>query len=114
MEVLWAQGAATAQMVQKALRRRLAYTTVQTMLTVLCRKGKVRRVLQGRGYVHRPVLSRRQELARTIREVVDRWFGGSATALIMTLLEDRHVTPKKLAELQERVNRFEVRSDGKN
>jgi predicted transcriptional regulator len=114
MEVLWAQGSATTQMVQKALGRRLAYTTVQTMLNVLCRKGKVRRVLRGRVYVHRPALSRRHELARTIREVIDRWFGGSATELVMTVLEDRHVTAEKLAELQERVTRFEADTDGKD
>jgi BlaI family transcriptional regulator, penicillinase repressor len=97
MEVLWAQGAATTHVVQKALGRRLAYTTVQTMLNVLCRKGKVRRVLKGRVYIHRPRLSRRHELARTIRKVIDRWFGGSATALVMTLLEDRHIAAEKLA-----------------
>jgi len=114
MEVLWAQGAVTAQTVQKALPRRLAYTTVQTMLNVLCRKGKLRRVLRGRGYVYHPVLRRHHELARTIADVIDRWFGGSAAALVMTLLEDRHLTAQKLAELQERVKRFEVRTDGRH
>ncbi|HUC76235.1 MAG TPA: BlaI/MecI/CopY family transcriptional regulator [Vicinamibacterales bacterium] len=112
MEVLWAQGSATTQVVQKALGRRLAYTTVQTMLNVLCRKGKVRRSLRGRVYIHRPALSRRHELARTVREVIDRWFRGSATELVMTLLEDRHVAAETLAELQEHVTRFETHADG--
>ena len=41
--------AGTVQQVMEHLpRKKLAYTTVQTMLTVLHRKGKVRRVLKGR------------------------------------------------------------------
>jgi predicted transcriptional regulator len=111
MEVLWTHDPATVQTVQKALHRRLAYTTVQTMLNVLHRKGKVRRMLKGRSYVHRPALSRHQVLARTIHDLIDRWFGGSATELVMTLIEDRHVSEEKLTELRDRVSRVEADAD---
>ena len=114
MEVLWVQEPATSHTVQKALARRLAYTTVQTMLNVLCRKGKVRRVLRGRVYVYRPALTRRLELAGTIRELIDRWFGGSATDLVMALIEERQVPAEALAKLQEQVVRLEADSDGKD
>ena len=111
MEVLWTHDPATVQTVQKALHRRLAYTTVQTMLNVLHRKGKVRRMLKGRSYVHRPVLSRHQALARTIDDLVNRWFGGSATELVMTLIEDRRVSEEKLTELRDWVSRVEADAD---
>ena len=114
MEVLWAQRPATSHTVQKTLDRRLAYTTVQTMLNVLCRKGKVRRALRGRVYIYRPALSRHLELARTLRELIDRWFGGSATDLVMTLIEERQVGAETLARLQEQVARLEANSNGKN
>ncbi len=45
MQVLWETGAANVQTVQQHLERELAYTTVQTMLNVLLRKGKVKRKL---------------------------------------------------------------------
>ena len=114
MEVLWVQEPATSHTVQKALARRLAYTTVQTMLNVLCRKGKVRRVLRGRVYIYRPSLTRRLELARTISELIDRWFGGSATDLVMALIEERQVAAETLAKVQEQVTRLEADSDGKD
>ena len=98
----------------RSYRPSFAYTTVQTMLNVLHRKGKVRRVLKGRAYFHRPALSRRQVLARTMRELIDRWFGGSATELVMTLIEDRQVSEEKLTELRNRVNRAEANADGKH
>ena len=114
MEVLWVQGPATSHTVQKALDRRLAYTTVQTMLNVLSRKSKVRRVPRGRVYIYRPALSRHLELARTLRELIDRWFGGSAADLVMTLIEERQVAAGTLAKLHDQVARLEADSNGKD
>ena len=53
MQVLWETGPATVQTVQKQLKRELAYTTVQTMLTVLHRKQKVKRSLKDKAYDRR-------------------------------------------------------------
>ena len=57
MQVLWETGPATVQTVQRGLKRELAYTTVQTMLTVLHRKNKVKRTLKDKAYVYKPVVS---------------------------------------------------------
>jgi len=55
MSVLWRTGPANVQAVQAGPRgRELAYTTVQTMLNVLHRKGRVKRELRDRAYVYRP------------------------------------------------------------
>ena len=54
MHVLWAEGPANVQIVQQHLPRQLAYTTVQTMLNILHRKGKVKRTLKDRAYIYRP------------------------------------------------------------
>ena len=43
MQVLWENGASTVTEVVPKLKAELAYTTVQTMLMVLLRKGKVKR-----------------------------------------------------------------------
>ena len=48
MHVLWNEGASNVQAVQQHLERELAYTTVQTMLNILHRKGKVKRILKDR------------------------------------------------------------------
>ncbi len=101
MHVLWQLGAANVQMVQQELERELAYTTVQTMLTVLHRKGKVKRVLKNKAYVYRPALSKSKVTGHAVGELIDRWFGGSAEGLVMNLIEARHLTPKKLARLNE-------------
>src|SRR5215831_20917555 len=103
MHVLWAEGPANVQTIQQRLPRELAYTTVQTMLNILHRKGKVRRSLKRRAYFYKAVVSRQQVVSHAISGLVDRLFGGSAENLVMSLLETKHMTPQKLAKLNEAI-----------
>jgi len=100
MDVLWETGPANVQSVQQHLERELAYTTVQTMLNILHRKGKVKRTLKDRSYFYKPVVSRSQVVGQHLSDIVDRLFGGSAESLVMSLVETKHLTPRKLARLQ--------------
>ena len=61
MQVIWRCGRCTVGAVQEELDPPLAYTTVQTMLNILERKGKLKRELQGRAYVY-SATSRRPRL----------------------------------------------------
>src|ERR1043166_1438403 len=111
MHVLWETGPANVQSVQQHLERELAYTTVQTMLNILHRKGKVKRTLKERAYFYRPAVSRTQVVSQTVGDLVERLFGGSAENLVMSLLETKHLTAAKLA----RLNRLlQEKSDGKD
>jgi BlaI family penicillinase repressor len=77
MQVLWEVGPANVQTVQENLAgESLAYTTVQTMLTVLQRKGRVKRRLCGKAFEYRPVLTRERAMREAIGDTVDRLFGG--------------------------------------
>ena len=101
MQVLWETGPANVQTVQTRLEgRALAYTTVQTMLNVLHRKGRVKRRLKERAYIYEPVLSRQKAITQAVGEVLDRFFGGSADSLVLSLVKARRLTPEKLARIQ--------------
>lgn len=113
MNALWETGPANVQTVQSRLSgRELAYTTVQTMLNILHRKGKVKRELKDRAYIYRPVLSRRKAAAQAIGDVLDRFFAGSADSLVLNLIESRQLTPEKLARIQDMVKRAEEEKHG--
>ncbi len=113
MTVLWATGAANVQTVQARLEgRELAYTTVQTMLNILHRKGKVQRQLKDRAYLYRPVLSRQKAVTQAVGEILDRFFAGSADSLVLNLVESRHLTPEKLARIQEIIKRHQEDQHG--
>jgi BlaI family penicillinase repressor len=111
MSVLWETGPANVQTIQQRLPRELAYTTVQTMLNILHRKGKVRRSLKNRAYFYKAVVSRQQVVSHTIGGIVDRLFGGSAENLVMSLLETKHLTPAKLTRLNKLLAQSKENSD---
>src|SRR5690348_3940780 len=100
MNVLWETGAANVQAVQARITTRdLAYTTVQTMLNVLERKGKVKRHLKDRAYFYQPIVSRASATSHAVGEILDRFFGGSADSLVLNLVETRKLTPEKLTQI---------------
>lgn len=101
MTVLWETGPANVQTVQARLKdRNPAYTTVQTMLNVLYRKGKVKRQLKDRAYLYRPALTREKAVTQALGDMLDRFFGGSADRLVLSLIEARQLTPEKLERIQ--------------
>ena len=108
MKVLWEIGPGTVQAVQEKLPgERLAYTTVQTMLNILQRKGKVKRKLLGKAYEYRPVLSRERALKEAMGDVLERMFGGSVEALLMSLVKSRQLDADKLAKVQQLIEQYE-------
>ena len=115
MNVLWDNGPSNVQSVQENLEgsKKLAYTTVQTMLNVLHRKGKVRRRLRGRAYDYAPVLTREMASGTAIREMIDRLFGGSVDGLLMSLIKNRQLDPKKLQKLSGLVKQQERSKEGR-
>jgi|SRR5215472_2471684 len=102
MKVLWDSGPSNVQAVQGNLPAspKLAYTTVQTMLNVLYRKGWVKRTLRGRAYEYGPVLSRERAASGAIRDMVDRLFSGSVEGLLMSLVKSKQLNVKKLEKLR--------------
>jgi BlaI family transcriptional regulator, penicillinase repressor len=114
MQVIWKLGTSSARAanaaassnsacsvkdVQEGLEQRLAYTTVQTMLNILERKGKLRRKLRGRAYVYSATVTEARASRHAVRDLVDRMFGGSTDELVMSLIKSRQIDPKRIAEL---------------
>jgi predicted transcriptional regulator len=104
MQVIWRLGNGTVSAVQAELNRPLAYTTVQTMLNILERKGKLRRELHGRAYVYSARVSKAKAVSNSVRDFINRMFGGSSEELVMSLLKNGEIDAKRLAELTHRFN----------
>jgi predicted transcriptional regulator len=95
MNILWDCGPATVQMVVDRLpsERPLAYTTVQTVLNVLHRKGGVRRKLRERAYHYEAAVSRSRAASTAIRDLVRKLFAGSAEEVVLTMGRIRPQVP---------------------
>jgi predicted transcriptional regulator len=101
MKVVWQKGEATVRDVYEDLleRRKIAYTTVMTMLNVLETKGHLRKRQDDRAFVYRPTKPEATVVRSMVREFVDRLFDGAAEPLVVHLLKDRHFTRKELEDL---------------
>jgi predicted transcriptional regulator len=112
MQVLWASGPLPVQEVQQRLGDELAYTTVQTMLNVLQRKGHVARSLVGRAYEYRPLHSRDVAQGSAVRDLLNRMFDGSVESLVMNMIRTKQIDSAKLSKLAEAVASAEGELDG--
>jgi BlaI family transcriptional regulator, penicillinase repressor len=102
MRVLWGDGAGNVQKVLQGLtgEPQLAYTTVQTTLNVLQRKGKVKRKLVGRAYEYSAIVSQEAADSLAIKDVLQKVFRGSVDDLLLSLVRSKHLDARKLEKLQ--------------
>ncbi len=102
MKIVWERRTATVRDVYEALleRRRVAYTTVMTMMKILERKGYLNRTQVERAYVYRPAQPKNSVIRVMVRDFVNRVFNGSAEPLLVHLIEDRHLTADEVEEIR--------------
>jgi predicted transcriptional regulator len=105
MQVIWRLGEANVAAVQAGLDRELAYTTVQTMLNILERKGKLKRQLQGRAFLYSATVSESKASGHALKDFIDRVFAGSSEDLVMSLLKHNQIDAKKLAKIARRLEK---------
>ena len=101
MKVVWQKGEATVRDVYEDLleRRKIAYTTVMTMMKVLEGKGHLKRRQDDRAYVYKPTRPESAVVRSMVREFVDRLFDGAAHPLLVHLVKDRRLSRKELEDL---------------
>jgi predicted transcriptional regulator len=102
MKIVWQLEKATVRDVYEALleRRKIAYTTVMTMMKILEQKLYLKKTLEDRAYIYSPTKPKNQVIRGMVREFVDRVFNGSAEPLLLHLVEDRCLTEKELREIE--------------
>jgi predicted transcriptional regulator len=109
MRIVWRKRHATVRDVYETLleRRKIAYTTVMTMMRVLERKGYVKATRVDRADVYRPTRPESQVLRSMVREFVDRVFGGSTQPLLVHLIEDRKLSSREIEEIERLIRESE-------
>jgi BlaI family transcriptional regulator, penicillinase repressor len=101
MKVVWELESATVREVYEKLldSRKVAYTTVMTMMQILERKGHLKKISADRAFVYRPAKPKSQVIRQMVREFVSRVFNGSAEPLVMHLVEDSRLSKHELAQI---------------
>ena len=107
MKVVWDKGTATVRDVYETLRerRKIAYTTVMTMMKILEQKGHLTKNAEDRSHVYTPTEPKQTVVRGMVSEFINRVFNGSAEPLLMHLVEDRHVTAEELREISNMISK---------
>jgi predicted transcriptional regulator len=113
LEILFAQGEATAASVHQALATPPTYSSVRGMLALLEQKGYVKHRRDGLRYVYSPTQSTSTARGAAAKKLVDTFFGGSPARAVATLLDlpDDESDSVTIAELRRAV--LEARKEGR-
>jgi predicted transcriptional regulator len=108
MEALWRLGRGTvAEVSEKMPPPPIAYNTVLTTLRILEAKGHVAHEESGRAYVYRPLIEREAAAQSAVKQVVSKFFGDSASALALRLIENERPSDDELARLRSLIERYD-------
>lgn len=115
MGTVWdLDGGSSTEIVEAFTRsRKLAPTTVRTVLVNLESKGYVRRVPSlGRAHHYVPNCAREVLAKDSLTTLVSQWFGGSPRRALTTLLEDERLAAKDLEEIRAMIEAARKRRRG--
>jgi len=107
MEIVWQRGSATAEDVRAALAERhpMKESTVRTILKRLEQKGYVKHVVEGRTNVYSGLEAPQHVAARAVRQIIERFCGGSVEQLLVGMVNNDVVDQHELQRLAQRIAR---------
>jgi BlaI family transcriptional regulator, penicillinase repressor len=110
LKILWHRAPLAVREVREALGacspgRELAHTSVITMLNIMVRKKYLRRTRSGKACLFAPRVAAEEVTGRMLGDLVDRAFDGSATAVMLSLLEKADMDRTELKELRKLIDR---------
>lgn len=102
MTILWRlrEGSVAEVIAELPGDRKLAYTSVSTILRILEQKGILNTRKEGRGHIYIPLLNKSDYEAKTVKHVVERVFDGTPVALVRQLVDTVDLDANDLQELK--------------
>lgn len=101
MKVIWDRERVTVRDVYETLleRRKVAYTTVMTMMRILEDKGYLSKSEAAKAYVYEATEAKEHVVGGMVSEFLQRVFDGAAKPLLLHLAENREVSAKEMEEI---------------
>ncbi len=105
LEALWRLGPSTADACRGALAEShpMKDSTVRTILRRLEEKGYLTHKVQGRTYVYRTAAARQSVAARAVKQLADRFCGGSLEQLLVGMVDSDVLDAAELEQLARRI-----------
>lgn len=107
MDAVWQRKNATAEDVRADLAERhpMKESTARTILKRLEDKGYVRHRVDGRTNVYTGIDAPQNVAAKAVRQIIERFCGGSVEQLLVGMVNDDVVDERELQRLAQRIAR---------
>ena len=109
LHVLWQRGGSTVRDVMEALdstRRGRAYTSVMSLLNLMCEKGLATRQPKGRAFVYEAHVAQDKTLGRMAGDFCRRTFAGSTSALVAHILAQGEPSVEELRKIRRVIDAY--------
>jgi len=105
MDYVWAHGPVSAEACREALaaRRPMKESTIRTVLRRLEQKGYVAHEVSGRTFIYRAAELRQNVAVRAVKNIIDRFCGGSAEELVIGMVDNAVLDRKQLERLARKI-----------
>jgi BlaI family penicillinase repressor len=107
MDFLWASGPSTSETVRESLMKKhpMKEGTARTILRRLEAKGYVTHTEEGRTYIYSSAVGKENIAVHTVRQIIDKFWGGSTQAFVAGMVEHEIIAPEELRELSRKLER---------
>ncbi|MGB6877565.1 MAG: BlaI/MecI/CopY family transcriptional regulator [Candidatus Acidiferrales bacterium] len=115
MDYVWSHGPCSSEECREALAeaRPMKESTIRTVLRRLEGKGYVAHELDGRTFIYRAAEARQNVAVRAVKNIIDRFCGGSAEELVIGLVDNRVLDRKQLEQLTRMISKAAEGAKGK-
>lgn len=113
MDVIWKKPSASAEDVRQALAERhpMKESTARTVLKRLEEKGYLAHRVEGRTNIYRGLTAPRNVAVKAVRQIIDRFCGGSIEQLLVGMVDDQVLDEQELQRLANRIARLKGRKE---
>lgn len=105
MDYVWTHGPCTSEDCREALSgtRPMKESTIRTVLRRLEQKGYVAHSLEGRTFIYRAAEARQNVAARAVKNIIDRFCGGSAEQLVIGMVDNKVIDSKQIERIARKI-----------
>jgi BlaI family transcriptional regulator, penicillinase repressor len=105
MHFVWSHGPATSEQIREGMapKRQMKDATVRTILRRLEEKGYLTHSVEGRTYIYRGLERPEKVAVSAIRQLLDRFCGGSVEQLLVGMVDQDVISSRELTELARKI-----------
>jgi len=105
MDYVWAQGPCSSEECREALAttRPMKESTIRTVLRRLEHKGYIEHSIRGRTFIYKAAEPRHSVVARAVRNIIDRFCGGSAEEFVIGMVDNKVIDRKQFERIARKI-----------